>query len=48
MINRKRPAVITGDGAEGWSAGAPYDRTIATCAVYDVPRTGSSRPRPRA
>jgi protein-L-isoaspartate(D-aspartate) O-methyltransferase len=31
------PAVITGDGALGHPAGAPYDRVIVTCALADVP-----------
>lgn len=31
------PAVVTGDGARGALAYAPYDRVIATCAVPAVP-----------
>ncbi|MEU8476693.1 methyltransferase domain-containing protein [Streptomyces hygroscopicus] len=33
----RAPAVVTGDGAQGWRAAAPYERTIATCSVHDVP-----------
>ncbi|MET4657156.1 protein-L-isoaspartate(D-aspartate) O-methyltransferase [Streptomyces sp. PvP037] len=33
-----RPAVVTGDGARGVPARAPFDRIIATCALPSVPR----------
>ncbi|MDS1271404.1 methyltransferase domain-containing protein [Lipingzhangella sp. LS1_29] len=29
--------VVTGDGAEGWLPGAPYDRIIATASVASIP-----------
>ncbi len=31
------PAVIAGDGANGYPPNAPYDRVIATCSVQRVP-----------
>ncbi|RPK58197.1 Protein-L-isoaspartate O-methyltransferase [Streptomyces sp. ADI96-02] len=31
-------AVVTGDGAEGYTGNAPYDRLVATCSVRSVPR----------
>jgi len=31
------PTVVTGDGADGYAPGAPYDRVLATCAVQRVP-----------
>jgi protein-L-isoaspartate(D-aspartate) O-methyltransferase len=31
------PTVVTGDGADGFPPGAPYDRIIATAAVQRVP-----------
>jgi protein-L-isoaspartate(D-aspartate) O-methyltransferase len=31
--------VHTGDGAEGWPAGAPYDAIVVTCAPAEVPPT---------
>jgi len=36
--------VITGDGAQGYPLGAPYDRIISTAAVRQVPPRGSPRP----
>lgn len=41
-----RPAVVTGDGARGVPARAPYDRIIATCALPSVPRTWLAQCRP--
>lgn len=29
--------VVTGDGFDGWAAGAPYDRIIVTAAVGQIP-----------
>ncbi|HEX5495029.1 MAG TPA: methyltransferase domain-containing protein [Mycobacteriales bacterium] len=31
------PTVVTADGADGYLPNAPYDRTVATCAVGRVP-----------
>jgi protein-L-isoaspartate O-methyltransferase len=31
------PLPVVGDGAEGHSPGAPYDRVIATCSVREIP-----------
>ncbi|SOD59173.1 protein-L-isoaspartate(D-aspartate) O-methyltransferase [Streptomyces zhaozhouensis] len=33
----RTPRVVTGDGAAGWPAGAPYQRVVATCSVRAVP-----------
>jgi protein-L-isoaspartate(D-aspartate) O-methyltransferase len=29
--------IVTGDGVQGHSAGAPYDRAIITAATWDLP-----------
>lgn len=41
-----KPTVVTGDGLQGWPAGSPYDRLIATCAVRTVPPSWLSQVRP--
>ena len=39
-------SVITGDGALGHPAGAPYDRIIATAAVHHIPYSWVEQTRP--
>lgn len=41
-----KPAVITGDGADGYPAGGPYDRVHVTCGVADIPAAWISQCRP--
>ncbi|MGW4733385.1 methyltransferase domain-containing protein [Streptomyces shenzhenensis] len=41
-----RPAVVTGDGARGVPARAPFDRIIATCTLSAVPRAWLAQCRP--
>ncbi|MGX1670473.1 methyltransferase domain-containing protein [Streptomyces sp. NPDC055400] len=43
-----RPAVVTGDGANGCPEHAPYDRIIATCALRAVPSAWPAQCRPGA
>jgi protein-L-isoaspartate(D-aspartate) O-methyltransferase len=40
------PAVVTGDGARGVPARAPFDRIIATCTLPSVPRAWLAQCRP--
>ncbi len=40
------PLVVTGDGAQGYPPGAPYDRVIATCSVQTVPYSWVAQTRP--
>lgn len=40
------PTMVTGDGAVGYPAGAPYDRVIATCAVRHIPYAWVEQTRP--
>ncbi|WP_416967792.1 protein-L-isoaspartate(D-aspartate) O-methyltransferase [Streptomyces sp. 4F14] len=40
------PVSIIGDGAEGYSAGAPYDRLIATASIGRVPRPWINQVKP--
>ncbi len=42
------PTVITGDGAHGYAAGAPYDRIICTCSVRSVPAAWLAQTPPGA
>jgi protein-L-isoaspartate(D-aspartate) O-methyltransferase len=41
-----RPRVVTGDGARGVPEHAPYDRTVATCALPSIPRPWLAQCRP--
>ncbi|MER6530499.1 methyltransferase domain-containing protein [Streptomyces sp. NPDC001508] len=41
-----RPVVVTGDGARGVAARAPFDRIIATCALSSIPRAWLAQCRP--
>jgi methyltransferase of ATP-grasp peptide maturase system len=40
------PALVAGDGADGWADHAPYDRIIATCAVRAIPPAWTAQLRP--
>ncbi|WP_240487291.1 methyltransferase domain-containing protein [Actinomadura flavalba] len=40
------PGVVEGDGADGWEAGAPYDRVHVTCGVREVPYAWIRQTRP--
>jgi len=41
-----RVAVVTGDGAQGYPANAPYDRILSTAAVSEVPYAWIAQTRP--
>ncbi|MFD6187187.1 ATP-grasp peptide maturase system methyltransferase [Streptomyces goshikiensis] len=40
------PHRIVGDGLAGHAAGAPYDRTVATCGIVDLPPSWIEQTRP--
>jgi protein-L-isoaspartate(D-aspartate) O-methyltransferase len=40
------PNIVVADGAQGWPAGAPFDRIHATCAVSRVPYAWIEQTRP--
>ncbi|MFJ2027770.1 methyltransferase domain-containing protein [Streptomyces sp. NPDC087897] len=44
----RHPTVVTGDGARGCPARAPYDRIIGTCTLPSVPRSWPDQCRPGA
>lgn len=43
-----KPVVITGDGVDGYLAGAPYDRIHVTCGISDIPGSWISQCHPGA
>ena len=47
LRNAGYPATVQhGDGADGWAPGAPYDRILATVAVWDLPNPWVEQVRP--
>lgn len=40
------PAVVTGDGRNGYPPGAPYDRVVATCGLPVIPAAWIEQTRP--
>ncbi|WP_436991295.1 methyltransferase domain-containing protein [Streptomyces sp. enrichment culture] len=42
----RSPLVVTGDAADGWAPGAPYDRVVATFSVDRVPPAWLRQARP--
>lgn len=40
------PTVVTGDARDGYPAGAPYDRVIATCSFPSIPPAWVAQTRP--
>ncbi len=40
------PTVVVGDGRDGWVAGAPYDRVIATCSMLRIPPAWLAQSKP--
>ncbi|MGQ0776730.1 MAG: methyltransferase domain-containing protein [Pseudonocardiales bacterium] len=41
-----RPTLVTGDGAAGLAERAPFDRILATCALYAIPASWIDQLRP--
>ena len=41
-----RPTVVTGDGAAGYAANAPYDRIISTASIQNLPAAWLAQTRP--
>ncbi|MGA5129920.1 methyltransferase domain-containing protein [Streptomyces olivoreticuli] len=37
------PRVVRGNGQEGWAAGAPYDRLVATYTVSEIPNGSTAQ-----
>lgn len=46
LVDHSNVKVIHGDGGQGFSAGAPYDRIVATVGVWDLPPTWLEQLKP--